>query len=72
MIDLERAGRPTLLLVTDAFVPLAHEVSAAYGAAPERLVVVPHPLGATPESVLLAHADAVVDAALNLIRKPTT
>jgi hypothetical protein len=67
MIELERAGRPTLVLATDAFVPLAQEIGASYGTTLERLLVVPHPLGATPEPVLLARADAAVDTALELL-----
>lgn len=44
-MELEKAGVPTVTVVTDAFLDLGEEVAAALGAPDIGIVVVPHPLG---------------------------
>jgi hypothetical protein len=59
-------GRPTVVVATAAFAALAREEAVAQGLPDARIAVVPHPLGGVSDDVLLARADAAVDAVLAL------
>lgn len=66
-MELETAGRPTVLVATSRFVGLALEAAQGYGLATPRIAVVEHPLGGTAESGVLARAAAAVEPVIRLL-----
>ena len=60
-IELERAGVPAVVVTTTMFEPVAKTLSANFGLAECRRLVLPHPLGGTDEATLHAWADAATD-----------
>src|SRR5207253_491561 len=59
-IELEKAGRPTVVVTTTEFQPIAKTMAEHFGLPELRLVVLPHPIGGTPPDTLSRWADAVV------------
>ena len=66
-MQLEEAGIPTVVLVTDAFEALARQAAEAYAFARARVVVVPHPLGGVADDMVRAKGGAAVEAVLGLL-----
>jgi len=66
-IELERHGKPTVVMTTTEFEPVARTLSRSFGAPDTRLLVLPHPIGGTDESTLNAWADASVDRLIALL-----
>ena len=65
-IELEKAGRPTVVVTTTEFQPIAKTMAEHFGLPELRLVVLPHPIGGTPPDTLSRWADAAVDTVLAL------
>lgn len=70
-IELERAGRPTVVVTTVKFRPIAETLAANFGLPDVRLLVLPHPIGGTDRVTLHEWADASVDALTALFRGTT-
>jgi hypothetical protein len=71
-VQLEAGGRPTVVVATTAFEPLARTVAARAHLPDARIAVIEHPLGAISEAEVLARADAVVDEVIALWRRGET
>jgi hypothetical protein len=65
-IELEKAGRPTLVVTTTRFRPIAEALAASLGLPALRLLSLPHPIGGTDLDTLRDWATSVVDDALAL------
>ncbi|MEL7208736.1 MAG: UGSC family (seleno)protein, partial [Actinomycetota bacterium] len=65
-IELEALGIPAVVVTTTMFEPVATTLSANFGLADSRRLVLPHPLGGTDEATLDRWADAAVDELLAL------
>ena len=65
-IELERLGRPTVVVTTTKFRPIAETMAANFGLADTRLLVLPHPLGGTDRDTLHRWADDSVDSLTSL------
>jgi len=59
-IELERRGKPAMVLVTTAFLALARAEAAAYGMPKLRIVEIPHPLGGALEADVARYAEQAV------------
>jgi hypothetical protein len=68
-IELERAGRPAVVVTTTRFQPIAETLCANFGLPALRLLVLPHPFGGTPAPTLHAWADAATDRLIALFTK---
>lgn len=64
---LEELGIPTVLVCTDAFVPLAKAEAAALGLPNMRIVSIPHPLGGLLEQEVRAKARAVAPSVIEAL-----
>ena len=65
-IELEKAGKPAVVVTTTKFAPIAETLAASFGLAETRRLVLPHPIGGTDEPTLHAWADAAVDELIKL------
>src|SRR5947207_989491 len=65
-IELEKAGRPAIVVTTTEFRPIAETMAGHFGLPDLRLVVLPHPIGGTDPDTLSRWADDAVDAVLSL------
>ena len=65
-IELEKAGRPAVVVTTTKFEPVAKTLSASFGLPETRLLVLPHPIGSTDEPTLHDWADAAADRLISL------
>jgi hypothetical protein len=65
-IELERAGVPAVVVTTTTFEPVARTLSANFGLAETRRLVLPHPLGGTDEPTLREWADHATDRLISL------
>src|SRR5215212_979659 len=65
-IELEKAGKPAVVVTTTKFEPIAVTLSASFGLADVRRLVLPHPIGGTDEPTLHSWADAAVDELIAL------
>jgi hypothetical protein len=65
-IELEKNGKPTVVVTTTQFEPVARTLSASFGAPDTRLLVLPHPIGGTDEPTLEVWADAAADRLIAL------
>ena len=63
-IELEKVGKPAVVVTTTRFEPIAVTLSASFGLADVRKLVLPHPLGGTDEPTLSTWID---DAAAKTI-----
>src|ERR1700742_2660921 len=62
--ELEKAGKPAVVVTTTRFEPIAVTLSASFGLADVRKLVLPHPLGGTDEPTL---RDWIDDAAAKTV-----
>jgi len=65
-IELEKAGKPTVVTTTTHFQKVASTLSASFGAPQTRLFVLPHPFGGTGEETLRKWAHDGVDRLIQL------
>ena len=65
-IELEKAGRPAVVVTTTKFEPIAATMSANFGLADLRTLVLQHPIGGTARATLDEWADAASDRLLAL------
>ena len=65
-IELEKAGTPAVVVTTTKFEPIAVTLSASFGLADVRKLVLPHPIGGTDEPTLNDWADAAADRLISL------
>ena len=68
-IELEKAGRPTVVVTTTRFEPIAATMADNFGLPQVRTLVLPHPIGGTDEATLHEWADAAVDRLISLYTK---
>jgi hypothetical protein len=67
-IELEKAGRPAIVVTTTQFATIAATMAEHFGMPDTRRLVLPHPIGGTEGVVLEAWADDAVGTALELLR----
>ena len=65
-IELEKAGRPAVVVTTTKFDPIARTMATSFGLPEARILVLPHPLGGTDEATLHTWADAATDRLIGL------
>src|SRR4051794_21306578 len=65
-IELEKVGKPAVVVTTTKFAPIAETLSASFGLADTRRLVLPHPIGGTDQPTLDSWADAAVDELIKL------
>jgi len=65
-IELEKAGKPTVVTTTTHFQKVAATLSASFGLPETRLFVLPHPFGGTGEETLRKWAEAGTDQLIAL------
>lgn len=66
---LEKAGIPTIPIVTDAFQATAKEMAELWGVPDFRFVMMPHPLGSLTAEDIAQRADALLVKVLELLRQ---
>ena len=69
-IDLEKAGKPAVVVTTTRFESIAVTLSASFGLADVRRLVLPHPLGGTDEPTLREWVDAATGRVIELLTSP--
>jgi hypothetical protein len=69
-IELEKAGRPAVVVTTTKFEPIATTLAASFGLPETRMLVLPHPIGGTDEDTLHAWADDATDRLIQLFTAP--
>jgi hypothetical protein len=65
-IELEKAGRPAVVVTTTKFDSIARTMATSFGLPEARILVLPHPLGGTDEATLHTWADAATDRLIGL------
>lgn len=65
-VELEKAGKPAVVVTTTRFEPIASTMSASMGLPNTRRLVLPHPIGGTDEPTLHEWADAAADQLIAL------
>jgi hypothetical protein len=65
-IELEKAGRPAVVVTTTKFEPIAETMAQSLGLPDTRRLVLPHPIGGTDEPTLHEWADAAADRLIAL------
>jgi hypothetical protein len=65
-IELEKAGRPAVVVTTTQFDPIARTMADHFGLGDVRRLVLPHPIGGTDPATLHAWADDAVDETIAL------
>ena len=65
-IELEKAGRPAVVVTTTEFRPIAESMAQHFGLPELRIVVLPHPIGGTDPDTLSGWADDAVDTVIAL------
>lgn len=65
-VELEKAGKPAVVVTTTRFEPIASTMSASMGLPGTRRLVLPHPIGGTDEATLHEWADAAADRLIAL------
>jgi hypothetical protein len=68
-IELEKAGKPAVVVTTTKFRPIAETLSEQFGLRETRLLVLPHPLGGTDSETLYGWADGATDRLISLFTK---
>ena len=66
-IELERAGKPAVVVTTTRFEPIAVTLSKSFGLADVRKRALPHPLGATDEPTLREWVAAAAQRTVSLL-----
>jgi hypothetical protein len=69
-IELEKAGRPCVVVTTTQFATIAATMSANFGLPDARTLVLDHPIGGTPAATLEAWADAAAERLVELFTRP--
>ena len=69
-IELEKAGRPCVVVTTTQFAPIAATMAANFGLPDARTLVLDHPIGGTAPAVLEQWADAATDRLVELFTRP--
>lgn len=69
-MELEKAGVPTVTVVTDAFLDLGAEVAAALGAPGIAIAVVPHPLGELKREQVVESSRRAFANIMSTLREP--
>ena len=59
-IELEKAGKPSVVVTTTKFAPIAETLAASFGLPETRRLVLPHPIGGTDPDTLFQWADDAV------------
>ena len=65
-IELEKVGKPAVVVTTTRFEPIAVTLSRSFGLADVRKLVLPHPLGGTDEPTLRSWIDDAADRTIAL------
>jgi hypothetical protein len=65
-IELEKAGKPAVVVTTTKFEPIAITLSASFGLPETRKLVLPHPIGGTDAATLHRWADNASDQLISL------
>ncbi|WP_432842612.1 UGSC family (seleno)protein [Dactylosporangium sp. CA-092794] len=60
-IEFERRGLPAVVVTTTKFEPIARSMAVHFGLPGTRILVLPHPFGATDAATLRSWADAAVE-----------
>lgn len=68
MVELEKAGVPTVLLCTTPFLAIAKAMGSGAGRASLRVVPIEHPLGAISQDDVVRRADGAVDRVEQVLR----
>lgn len=68
-IELEKVGKPAVVVTTTRFEPIAVTLSKSFGLADVRKLVLPHPLGGTDEPTLREWVDAATERVISLLTK---
>ena len=66
-IELEKAGKPAVVVTTTRFEPIAVTLSASFGLADVRKLVLPHPVGGTDEPTLREWVDDATGRIVSLL-----
>jgi hypothetical protein len=69
-IELEKAGRPCVVVTTTQFAPIAATMASSFGLPDARTLVLDHPIGGTAPGVLEQWADAATDRLVELFTRP--
>jgi hypothetical protein len=69
-IELEKAGRPCVVVTTTQFAPIAATMAANFGLPDARTLVLDHPIGGTGRATLEGWADAASDRLVELFTRP--
>lgn len=64
-MKFEAAGRPVVVIVSERFEAMARRAAKGFGLPGARLVVVQHPIGGEPDSMLRTMARGAVEEAMN-------
>jgi hypothetical protein len=68
-VILEKAGIPTIPIVTDAFEATAKEMAELWGVPDFRFVMMPHPLGSLTADDIARRADELLGKVVALLRQ---
>ena len=68
-VTLEKAGIPTIPIVTDAFESTAKEMAELWGVPDFRFVMMPHPLGSLTADGIEQRADELIEPVLRLLQR---
>jgi hypothetical protein len=69
-IELEKAGKPAVVVTTTKFEPIAVTLSASFGLPETRKLVLPHPIGGTDAATLHQWADDAAERLIALFTAP--
>ena len=68
-VILEKAGIPTVPILTDAFESTAKEMAELWGVPDFRFVMMPHPLGSLSHDAIEKTANALIEPVIALLRE---
>jgi hypothetical protein len=68
-VILEKAGIPTIPLITDAFDATAREMAELWGVPDFRFVMMPHPLASLTPEAIERRADDLIEKVLQLLQE---
>jgi hypothetical protein len=68
-VILEKAGIPTVPLITDAFDSTAREMAELWGVPDFRFVMMPHPLASLTPDMIDRRADDLIGKILTLLQE---
>jgi hypothetical protein len=68
-VILEKAGIPTVPVVTDAFESTAREMAELWGVPDFRFVMMPHPLASLQAEGIAQRADDLIEKVLTLLQQ---